>query len=148
MYGSKHSQTRESQGWNFTLLHSTEGYPTKTASTKTTRALEEQSSLARRDTTTWLTGTGRSQGYDYLCSTKFLLWKHSHHVYFSNQYLYQIPDSYHRWLLRIDHHKTTPVHYTTNTSSEAHISLPTNHAFNSEVYSTKYIKGYKAACLK
>jgi hypothetical protein len=38
------------------------GTPTSTASTKTTKALEEQSSLARRDTTTWLTSTGRSQG--------------------------------------------------------------------------------------
>jgi hypothetical protein len=38
------------------------GTPTSTASTKTTKAPEEQSSLAHRDTTTWLTSTGRSQG--------------------------------------------------------------------------------------
>jgi hypothetical protein len=148
MYGSKHSQTRESQGWNFTLLHSTEGYPTKTASTKTTRALEEQSSLARRDTTTWLTGTGRSQGYDYLCSTKFLLWKHSHHVYFSNQYLYQIPDSYlggscgsitikrHRCIIpQILHQKLTYLY-------QLIMHLTAKYTLQSTM------KGYKAACLK
>jgi hypothetical protein len=38
------------------------GTPISTASTRTTKAPEEQSSLARRDTTTWLTSMGRSQG--------------------------------------------------------------------------------------
>jgi len=40
----------------------TRGTPTSTASTRTTKALEEQSSLALWGTTTWLTGVGRSQG--------------------------------------------------------------------------------------
>jgi hypothetical protein len=38
------------------------GTPTSTASTRTTKAPKEQSSLARRDTTIWLTAMGRSQG--------------------------------------------------------------------------------------
>jgi hypothetical protein len=38
------------------------GTPTSTVSTRTTKVPEEQSSLARRDMTTWLTSTGRSQG--------------------------------------------------------------------------------------
>jgi hypothetical protein len=38
------------------------GTPTSTASTRTTKALEEQSSLAHWDTTTWLTSMDHSQG--------------------------------------------------------------------------------------
>ena len=54
--------TRESQGWNSHFYALKRGTPTSTVSTRTTRDLEEQSSLARRDTTTWLTSMGRSQG--------------------------------------------------------------------------------------